>query len=37
MIKLTDAQWHMVAAADDIINVDGDIIGVVVSGDTFIF
>ena len=37
MIKLTQAQWHMVAAADDIVEKDGEIIGVVMDGQTHLF
>lgn len=37
MIKLTQAQWHMVSAADDIIKKDGYIIGVVFDGIKIIF
>lgn len=32
MKKLTESQWHMVAAADDIIVVQGRIVGVVMDG-----
>lgn len=37
MINLTEAQWHMVAAADDVIEKDGCIVGVIFDGKEYLF
>lgn len=37
MNKLTQAQWHQVAAASEIIMRDGRIIGVVDDGEEILF
>lgn len=34
---MTQAQWHLIAAADDIIKHDGHIIGVVIDGEKIFF
>ena len=31
-MNLTQNQWHLIAAADDIIELDGQIVGVVMDG-----
>lgn len=36
-MNLTQSQWHMIAAADDIIKRDGHIVGVVFDGAEIIF
>lgn len=37
MNRLIESQWHMVAAADDIIEKNGGIVGVIFNGITIIF
>lgn len=37
MIQLTQSQWHMIAAADDVIEKNGNIVGVVFDNVKIIF
>jgi len=36
-MNLTQAQWHRIAAADDVIWQDGQIVGVIEDGKAFYF
>lgn len=37
MKELTQAQWHRIAAADELVNENGNIIGVIENGEVTLF